>query len=59
MKCPKCQHDMELEEHYNYYINDTETAVEEQWWCPNCNNFPIRFVTYKQIQERWEDGNIP
>jgi rubredoxin len=55
MKCPHCGFRMELNEYYNYYVNDTTLTIDEYWWCPNCDATPSRMITITQSEERWED----
>lgn len=55
MKCKNCNKEMELEETYTYYLDETHIEVEEHWWCPHCDCCPARFVTYEQKKERWEE----
>ena len=55
MECKNCYKEMELEETYTYYSDDTHIEVEEHWWCPLCDATPTRFITYQMVKERLEE----
>ena len=52
MKCPNCNKEMELEEYdTDFFNNDEQICLREQFWCACCGHEAIKRTYYKKESE--------
>ena len=56
MHCPKCHKEMKVEDyHTDYFDNDEQVKLIEQFWCPWCDVQVAKTSYYKKYDEEVEE----
>lgn len=56
MHCPKCHKEMKVEDyHTDYFNNDEQVKLTEQFWCPWCDVQVAKTSYYKKYDEEVEE----